>query len=79
MDSVNAWRNNGLAVPGDFSIRPRKSVASILGSVAATAWAWRERARQRRDLRALTPRELLDVGLSCADAEGEGRKPFWQP
>lgn len=40
---------------------------------------WRERARQRRSLLTLDDRLLRDIGISRADAEGEGRKRFWQP
>ncbi len=43
-----------------------------------TLAVWQERARQRRTLRALDDRLLADVGLSRADAEAEGRKPFWR-
>jgi uncharacterized protein YjiS (DUF1127 family) len=38
---------------------------------------WQERARQRRQLLALSDRALKDFGASRADAEGEGSKPFW--
>jgi uncharacterized protein YjiS (DUF1127 family) len=39
---------------------------------------WRDRARQRRELSQLTARDLLDVGISNADAREEMRKPFWR-
>lgn len=39
---------------------------------------WRERSRQRRALLNLDDRLLRDIGVSRADAEREGRKPFWQ-
>lgn len=53
-------------------------VGRAAGRVLATVFAWRERARQRRDLMALDARELRDIGLSRADAEAEGSKPFWR-
>ena len=42
------------------------------------ASAWRERARQRRDLARLNDRLLSDIGLSRADVEGEVTEHFWR-
>jgi uncharacterized protein YjiS (DUF1127 family) len=53
--------------------------AAALASVAATMFAWLERARQRRELFGLSDRELHDFGVSRCDAAGEGSKPFWRP
>ena len=39
---------------------------------------WQERARQRRQLLALSDGALKDFGASRADAEGEAGKPSWQ-
>lgn len=39
---------------------------------------WQERARQRRQLLELDERLLKDIGVSRADAERIGRKPFWE-
>jgi uncharacterized protein YjiS (DUF1127 family) len=39
---------------------------------------WADRARQRQELSQLTARDLLDVGISNADASEEMRKPFWR-
>jgi uncharacterized protein YjiS (DUF1127 family) len=50
---------------------------AVVASVA-TLVAWRERARQRRELFGLSDRELYDFGASRCDAAGEGSKPFWQ-
>ena len=36
------------------------------------------RARQRRDLAALSEHSLRDIGLSRADVDFEVRKPFWR-
>jgi uncharacterized protein YjiS (DUF1127 family) len=36
------------------------------------------RARQRRDLAALSDHALRDIGLSRADVELEIGKPFWK-
>ena len=44
-------------------------------------WTWIVRRlevqRQRRDLGALTPRELDDIGVTPEQAWRESRKPFW--
>jgi len=39
---------------------------------------WRNRMRQRHDLRELDTRQLRDIGLSRSDAEIECNKPFWR-
>jgi uncharacterized protein YjiS (DUF1127 family) len=39
---------------------------------------WQQRARQRRELRRMSDRELKDIGLSRVDAEREAAKPFWR-
>ena len=39
---------------------------------------WRERARQRRQLRTLNDRMLRDIGLTRADVIAESSKPFWR-
>ncbi len=39
---------------------------------------WRDRARQRRALLALDDRLLSDIGVSRAEADVEGEKPFWR-
>jgi uncharacterized protein YjiS (DUF1127 family) len=53
------------------------SLGTAIDDVAAMLFAWHERARQRRELLSLSDRELHDIGLSRADAAGEGDKPFW--
>jgi uncharacterized protein YjiS (DUF1127 family) len=37
------------------------------------------RARQRRDLAALSDHNLRDIGLTRGDVEIEIGKPFWRP
>ena len=39
---------------------------------------WRRRAHDRAELARLSDRELLDIGLTRADAEFLANKPFWQ-
>ena len=49
-----------------------------LGRYAARFRTWRQRARERRALAALTPRELADFGASTADVYRELSTPFWR-
>jgi uncharacterized protein YjiS (DUF1127 family) len=39
---------------------------------------WRRRARERAELARFSQRELLDIGISNADAMQEIRKPVWR-
>ena len=39
---------------------------------------WRDRARQRRALLTLDDRLLSDIGVSRAEVDVEGEKPFWR-
>jgi len=39
---------------------------------------WMRRAQQRRDLSALTDREMADMGLTDHQVAAEAAKPFWQ-
>ncbi len=39
---------------------------------------WRRRSQTRRHLRALSERDLRDVGLSAYERERESAKWFWQ-
>jgi uncharacterized protein YjiS (DUF1127 family) len=39
---------------------------------------WYERARQRRQLQALSDHMLHDIGLGRVDVEAEAGKPFWR-
>ena len=59
---------------------PREIAVAVLGHLSALLIAlleWQERARQRRQLLALSDGALKDFGASRADAEGEGGRPFW--
>ena len=49
-----------------------------LGAFLLLLLEWHERARQRRQLLAMSDGALKDFGASRADAEGEGGKPFWR-
>ena len=39
---------------------------------------WRQRSRLRRDLMAVTPRLLDDMGITEAQRQQEVNKPFWK-
>ena len=46
--------------------------------VVASLGEWRRRSRERAELAALDDRMLNDIGLTRADAEFLGNKPFWR-
>jgi uncharacterized protein YjiS (DUF1127 family) len=59
----------------------RRRVSGLALSVRNTIdllLVWRERARQRRQLRSLNDRMLRDIGLTRADVLAESSKPFWR-
>jgi uncharacterized protein YjiS (DUF1127 family) len=64
------------------NVKSGGSFWSVVGAgpsrIATTLLVWHERARQRRQLLALSDRALQDFGKSSADAAGEGDKPFWR-
>jgi len=56
-----------------------RSIGHGFGALIIRLLEWQARARQRRQLLALSDGALKDFGASRADAEGEGSKPPWQP
>ena len=60
----------------------RHSVSGWVSNAAArlstTLRAWRRRAKDRAQLTALDDRMLADIGISRAEAEFLGNKPFWR-
>ena len=54
------------------------AVGASVEHVVTMLLDWQERARQRRLLLSLDTAALKDFGKSCADAAGEGAKPFWR-
>jgi uncharacterized protein YjiS (DUF1127 family) len=58
--------------------RPPSRWHARLAAAAAIVGLWRERSRSRRALGALDDRQLMDVGLSRADARRESALPFWR-
>ena len=60
---------------------PREVAGGALDRFSAFLIAmleWQERARERRQLLALSDGALKDFGASRADADGEGSKPGWR-
>jgi uncharacterized protein YjiS (DUF1127 family) len=55
---------------GNLAMRLLRAVDLLL--------TWRERARQRRQLRSLNDRMLRDIGIARADVLAESSKPFWR-
>ena len=48
------------------------------GKAVTGLMVWHDRARERRALLGLNDLQLSDIGISRADAGGEGEKPFWR-
>jgi uncharacterized protein YjiS (DUF1127 family) len=57
----------------------RKSGAfAVATSALALVRVWRERRRVRRQLAAMSERELQDIGTCWPEVAYETAKPFWQ-
>jgi uncharacterized protein YjiS (DUF1127 family) len=54
---------------------PLAGTFTAFGQILA---AWRQRARQRKELATLDARTLRDLGLSASDVNFEINKPFWR-
>lgn len=54
------------------------AAGAALGGIVTTLMVWYDRARERRALLGLSDPQLRDIGISRADAGGEGDKPFWR-
>jgi len=52
--------------------------AAAGGHIATRLLVWIDRARERHALLGLSDVQLHDIGISRADAAGEGDKPFWR-
>ena len=48
------------------------------GEAVTRLLVWHDRVRERRALLGLNDLQLRDIGISRADAGGEGEKPFWR-
>ena len=60
----------------------QQSALRDVGAWFRQLWAllelWHQRAHQRKQLLKLDKFQLKDIGISAADANREGRKPFWK-
>ena len=56
-----------------------RSVRRALNVVHATMQQWRQRSRERAELRRLDDRMLRDIGVTRGDVWRELNKPFWRP
>jgi uncharacterized protein YjiS (DUF1127 family) len=67
------------AAPLGTDIKPIFThVGAAVAAVCRVALEWARRARSRRELCALTPREIRDFCLDSMAVEREARKPFWR-
>ncbi|WP_082907906.1 DUF1127 domain-containing protein [Bradyrhizobium neotropicale] len=53
-------------------------IVRLWRTVRATLQAWRERGRVRRQLAAMSERELQDIGASRSEISHELDKPVWR-
>jgi uncharacterized protein YjiS (DUF1127 family) len=59
----------------DSALCRYRALCAFVGAAIAT---WQRRSKTRRHLRALSKRELSDVGLSSQERQRESAKWFWQ-
>jgi uncharacterized protein YjiS (DUF1127 family) len=52
--------------------------AALRERFGATLDVWQKRIETRRELAALSYRDILDIGIDEAAVEAEIAKPFWQ-
>lgn len=57
---------------------PWAKAGAAASKVVTRLMVWHDRARERRVLLALSDLQLRDIGISRAEAGGEGDKPFWR-
>jgi uncharacterized protein YjiS (DUF1127 family) len=55
-----------------------RSALSVIEGMLASVRVWRERRRVRRELAAMSERELRDIGIYWSDIASETGKPFWR-
>jgi len=73
-----------VAVPALRAARPRathalwRKLACGAAALATIARAYRQQHRERRQLLALSDRELRDIGISRIDAVRAADRPFWR-
>lgn len=70
-----------MAIPTSFrrdAFAMANAMLSLRKRWTETIRQWRRRARSRRDLIALSNRDLWDIRLTRGEAEQEASKPFWR-
>lgn len=67
-----------LYLPDALMERARKSKSARWRNRAARIDFYCQRQRTRRQLAALSPEQLCDIGLSAEQAKAESQKPFWR-
>ena len=55
-----------------------ESALALIEVMLAFLRVWRERRRTRRQLAAMSERELRDIGIYWSDIASETGKPFWR-
>lgn len=69
----------GRAKGSDFFVTVGKLLKTAFATLVRSVGVWRDRAEKRRQLYAMTARDLKDIGISRVDARREAKKPFWRP
>ncbi len=81
MRTIHATARTQTSVPATFPKALRTLAGTpvrILLKMLDASLAWAEVSRQRRALLALSDDMLKDIGISRAQANLEGSKPFWR-
>jgi uncharacterized protein YjiS (DUF1127 family) len=60
------------------SRKPAESAFAIVEGLFVLVRVWRERQRVRRQLAAMSERELQDIGICRSEITCEIAKPFWR-
>src|ERR1700731_2681170 len=60
------------------SQNPGASALAVIAVILAFVQVWRERGRARRQLAAMSERELQDIGICRSDIACEIGRPFWR-
>lgn len=81
---TNSGANARMALARNFAALDRASSnlfdapAALARKVRETVATWQRRGQERRQLLAMTDRDLRDIGLSRLDALAHADKPFWR-
>ncbi|WP_426954352.1 DUF1127 domain-containing protein [Muricoccus radiodurans] len=81
---MKSWPPSSIVTPSPCATPTDGSASLARGRefwrlpVVGLVRSWFARCRERRELEALTPRELRDFNVSRYDVLIEARKPFWR-